>query len=97
MGVRRPVGPLALADGGGCLESVHLRHLQVHEHEIDVLAEQRLGGFASVGHHQRRVAAALQQVLGQLPVDGVVLGHQHAQPPRRPRRRHRRCRRLRVA
>ncbi len=79
MGRRKPVR-LALADPAGGLEAVHDGHLAVHEHGVEGgLGEpfERLG--AVVGERDLG-ARALEQALGDMLIDRVVVDHQDAPP-----------------
>ena len=46
----RAVRAFALANRGRRFEAVHLRHLQVHQHEVEGVAFQSVHRFAPVGH-----------------------------------------------
>ena len=80
-------GPLALADRGGGLEAVHLRHLHVHEDQVE-----RLGAPAPrappcpLAATTTSCAPLFQQPHRQLLVDGVVLGQEDAQAAAATRR-----------
>ncbi len=70
--------PLALANPLRGLETIHHRHLAIHQHQIVSLAIKRFEGLLSVVD-DRYVAAELQQRgLGHLLIDQIVLDHQHA-------------------
>ena len=45
----------AAADFGGGLEAVHIRHLYVHQDEVEALSRPGLHGFAAVGSYHHRV------------------------------------------
>ena len=74
---------LARPNGRRGLESAHLRHLNVHQHQIERLAGQRVERLASVVDDGDLVAASRQQSLRDTLIDDVVLGHQDGDEPRR--------------
>ena len=78
VGTRRAFGR---ADQAGRLEPAHLRHLHVHQHDVEVLSLERRERFASVGGDRHGVAAPLEQAGGQPLVDQIVLGQQHVEAP----------------
>ena len=74
---------LARPDRRGGLESTHLRHLNVHQHQIERLARQCIEGLASVVDDGDRVAASRKESLRDPLIDDVVLGHQNGDETRR--------------
>src|SRR5687768_2152672 len=70
---------LRAPDGRRRLEAVHLRHLDVHQDEIELLPLQRVERALSAGHDHHRVPRLLQQHRREQRVDGVVLRQQHVQ------------------
>ena len=74
---------LARADGRRGFESTHLRHLNVHQHQIERLAPERVERFAAVVDDGDLVAAPRQQSLRDTLIDDVVLGHQDGDETRR--------------
>ena len=62
----------------GRLETVHHRHLHVHEHEVVGDLLQGLDGLAAVGHGVGAEAQLLQDAQGHLLVGGVVFDQQDA-------------------
>ena len=75
-------------------QAVHDRHLHVHDHRVEarVVGNDRVHGFAPVRGEFHRDALPLQQVLDDLLVDRVVLGHEHVAAGQLARRRFRRNR-----
>ena len=70
---------LEIPDGGQRREAIHVGHLEVHQHEIEVLAFERLQrGPPGPGHHDR-MSLALHQPDGQPLVHDVVLRQQDAE------------------
>ena len=71
----------SLANDGGALETVHLRHLDVHEHTAEpdkrrfIQNRERL---PPVVRHHHRVPALLEQTPGHQLVDAVVLDEKNA-------------------
>jgi hypothetical protein len=51
-------------DGGGRLESVHFRHLYVHQHHIKVFFIEGGQGFAPVSRYRDMVSLFLQNAAG---------------------------------
>jgi hypothetical protein len=72
---------LAIPNGSGGLKAIHVGHLDVHEHEIDLLPLQNRNGLAPIAGHQDRVATLLQHAQGESLVHDVVLGQQDPQFP----------------
>ena len=66
------------ADGGGGLEAVHARHLDVHDNRVESLSAGQVQGQQSVGGHLDLVATLLEQHRDELPVGGRVFGQQDA-------------------
>ena len=64
-------------DGSGGLEPVHLRHLHVHQHRVEVGSIEQGQGFAAVRRHRHVVSLFLQHARGDLLVDRVVLRQQN--------------------
>src|SRR5580704_8755029 len=64
-------------DDGSSLESVHLRHLYVHQHHIEVLSIEGGEGLASVGRQSDVVSLFLQEAGGNLLVHCIVLRQQN--------------------
>ena len=86
MGVRVKVDFSLCADGPRGLQAVHVRHLHVHQDQVEALA---VGAFQRLpagrgGHHV--VPAPFQQPRRQPLVDRIILGQQNAQPAARPMR-----------
>ena len=79
-------GPAALnpvgADAARRFETVELRDLDVHQHDVVRLAFQRGDHLQPVAGDVRAVAELREQPQRELLVDGVVLGQQD--PQRRP-------------
>ena len=71
---------------GGRLVAIHFRHLNIHQDNIERVALQHLHGFHSVIGNGKSVSPLTQDLRYQLLVDGMVLGDQHLQAPRRCRR-----------
>jgi hypothetical protein len=84
--------PLALSQQPRGGEAVQLRHLHVHQHEVEGFAGECVQRFAAVVRNDGVVAQAFEQLERDLLVDGTVLGQQHVQPARRRGRGHRRSR-----
>ena len=92
----RSRSPTRGADRGGRLETVHFRHLNVHQDGVERLPVERSKRLAAVLDHDDLIAPLLQQADGQPLIDRVVLGQQEPEPPRAldrhgPRRRGRRA------
>ena len=78
-----PALALQQPDGGGCFEAVHVRHLDVHEHEIERTVFHRGQRLASIADDGHQVAAFGQQTLRDALVDDVVFGDEHSGLSRR--------------
>jgi hypothetical protein len=74
-------------DPPGGLVPVHLRHLDVHEHDVEAVALRRLDRLAPVGDREHLVPPLLEERDGDLLVHRVVLGQEDARPPAHPRDR----------
>jgi hypothetical protein len=72
---------LASPNGGSGLKAIHVGHLYVHEHDIDLLPLQDRNDLAPIAGHQDRVAALLQHATGESLVHDVILGQKDAQFP----------------
>ena len=75
------------ADNAGGGQSVHARHLHVHEDQIVVAALDQGDRLAAIVGHVGAMAQLGQQPHRHLLVDGVVLGHQNPQGQGRQRHR----------
>ena len=64
------------------LQAAHLRHLDVHQDQIEPLRAARRDGVAAVADHRDAMAALIQQGEEQLLIGQVVLGNQHAERAR---------------
>jgi hypothetical protein len=63
---------LALADFGGGFEAVHLRHLNVHQDEIEFRVLRCGIRLLAIDGNGDRESAFLEQALRQGAIDGVV-------------------------
>ena len=71
--------PLPLADGGGRFEATHLRHLHVHQHQIEPLLFQGLDRFFPVAGDDDLMAPFFQHTERKGLVHQVILGEEDAQ------------------
>ena len=97
--MRAPLSPLERADRRRRLEPAHLRHLHVHQDDVERL---RAGSPSTASRPLAAiddfVAAPFEQARRQPLVDGVVFREQHVQPAlRQLRRQHRRRQRRALA
>jgi hypothetical protein len=76
----RPAARIAGADAAGGLQTVHLRHLHVHEHQVVRAAGQHLQGLRAAPRHVRAVAEPREHVPRDLLVHRVVLDDEDGQP-----------------
>ena len=74
-----PRRPLQTPDGRRRLEPVHLRHLHVHQHQVERRPADRLERLDPRGGDRDGVPALLQEAHRELLVDHVVLGQEDAQ------------------
>jgi len=70
------------ADGGGGGEPVHLRHLHVHEDDVEAPGLRPRQRLPAVVRQHHGVPLLLEDGARQPLVDGVVLGEEDPQPPR---------------
>src|SRR6266446_8361258 len=63
---------LALTNFSGGFETVHLRHLDVHQDQIEFLFLRRTNRLLAIHGNGNREVALLEQALRQGAVDGVV-------------------------
>ena len=78
-------GPLPGADVARSFDPVHFRHLQVHQRQVEVGSGEKVQGLAPVPGGCDCMAAILEQAVGDLLVEGVVLDQQNLQGLRRGR------------
>jgi len=57
-------------------EAIHLRHLYVHQDQIESLSLDRRYRFTPVGNHCNPVPTPLQQSCCNYLVDRIILSHQ---------------------
>ena len=65
-----------LPNRDGRLDAPHLRHLDVHQDEVEGLAPDRVDRLAAVLRQRDVMAALLQQPDGDSLIDDVVFGQQ---------------------
>ncbi len=75
-------GALPFADRSGCFEAVHLRHLAIHEHDLERDALDHDQRFLTVAHHVDATSQSLEQPRRNLCIDEVVFGQQRTERPR---------------
>jgi len=75
--------PFALPDGDGGLEATHLRHLHVHEDEVEGLVLQGFQCRRARGRNDDLVSSLFQEPNRQELIHGIVFGHEHPQAPLR--------------
>ena len=68
----------ALADAGGCLQSIQLRHLHIHQHGIVLALLNLFHGLQPIFYYIHRETGFLQQHHRQLLVDRVIFRQQDA-------------------
>ena len=76
-------GSFVASDFGGGRESVHFRHVAVHEDGIVGETRGQFDRLAAVGGQVHSALQLFQQPHGQALIGGIVLGQQHA-TTRRP-------------
>ncbi|HVS17778.1 MAG TPA: biotin carboxylase N-terminal domain-containing protein, partial [Planctomycetota bacterium] len=69
---------LQLAQASRRAAAIQARHVQVHQHQVEAPSCEGRTGLEAVLDQFSVDAQALQQALRDAPVDGVVLGHEHA-------------------
>ncbi len=70
----------ALADDPYRLKAVHLGHLHVHQHDVEVNRVDRLDGVTTVRRNSYRMSEMLEHPHSYLLVDRMILGQQDSQP-----------------
>ena len=76
---RFEIPKVRITDGAGDRDAVHLRHVNVHQDEIEGAFQHGVEGFESVlGEHGAHLVL-LEHRLGDLAVHRVVLGNENAQ------------------
>ena len=73
---------LSFPNRGGRLEAAHLRHLHVHENDVEGLFSRSLNGVAAVPRDDDGVAVLFEERHDQLLIRRVVFGHQDAEGTR---------------
>ncbi|KFB73136.1 MAG: hypothetical protein AW09_001620 [Candidatus Accumulibacter phosphatis] len=68
------------ADGTGSLQTVHVRHLHIHQDQIVVGALYHRQRLLTIGRRVYRQVDGTQQFLCHLAVDGIVFHQQDAFP-----------------
>ena len=71
-----------VANLGRGRRSVHDGHLHVHQDDVVMTTLHGLDGLAAVADFVDEVAGALEDHRNKHQVDGIILGDEHAQPPR---------------
>jgi len=77
-----PAGLFPFPDRRGSLKTIHLRHLDVHQNDIQGFPFRNFEGLAPVVGDQDRVTVPLKQMDGHLLVHRIVLGEQDTQVAR---------------
>jgi hypothetical protein len=75
---------LARADGSRGFDTAHDRHLNVHQHQIEVLALDQIQRFLPIGRNGHTIACALKCAHCDQLIHRVVLGEQYVPAPVRP-------------
>lgn len=66
----------ALTDRSGGLDTIHFRHVHIHQDQIRQLLFQRLEHLLAVGRLAHPGPQSFQQPVDQQTVEIVVLGHE---------------------
>ncbi len=69
------------ANRGGGLKPIHDRHLQIHEHHVELLPRHDLDCLLSIGDEFDRMAAPAQRAFDNCLVGASIFNNQHAEPP----------------
>ena len=67
---------LEAADGSGCLKAIHLRHLAIHQYQIEPLGCQLLHYFPAVVRQQHPVSRFFEEPYNEPLVHPVIFGNQ---------------------
>src|SRR5229473_209300 len=68
------------SDSPGCIQTVHLGHLDIHQDQIEYLVLDSLQGLFSVARNHYLVPAFFEQLSGQSLIDRIVFHDENAQP-----------------
>ena len=80
IGMCRPVACSLFANGGSCLEAVHLRHLHVHQHQVERLAGHASSASRPLFCHLNDMSALFEYAHGHSLIDDVVFREQDVEP-----------------
>ena len=69
--------PLRLPDHARCSQAIELRHLAIHQHEIEGVGSSPLDRFPPVGHGDRPMAEPRDQRFGQHPVGRDIVRNEN--------------------
>ena len=73
---------LARPDRFCCFNTVHHRHLHIHEDQIKMTVLKALHGFSTVIGQRHETPALFQQALGQFLIDRIILNQKYRQGSR---------------
>ena len=76
---RRVLPLLHRSEAPCCFEPVELRHLHVHQHEVERPRLEQRQRLMSAGRRRHRVPEAAERLGGELVIDRMVVHHEHAQ------------------
>ena len=77
---REPGRSLGLANPARRLEPIQLRHLHVHEDQVEIaIGQSAINGLLAIDCHDRGIAPFGEQADGQLLIGNAVFGEQNSQ------------------
>ena len=72
---------LSFSDGGGRLQAVHHRHLDIDEQDVERLGVERCQGLPAILDRHHTMAQFLEKKHRHVAADARVFGQQHSEPP----------------
>ena len=76
-GIRRPGADFPLTQGLRCSKTIQLRHLAIHQDQIEILDRHEIEGQTPVGCRSYFKPGALQMRTGNNQIAFIILGDQH--------------------
>lgn len=70
---------MARADCGSSVPSVHFRHLEVHEHEVELGVAKRIESLTSVRDERRVTSTVAQDRIQENTIGGTVIRNEGPQ------------------
>src|SRR5438552_9664446 len=74
-------GALQITDRFGSRPTIHLRHLYIHENDIEVVLLHRLQSLLSIKSRDYAMAAFFEQLNREFLIDSIIFGEQNGERP----------------